>query len=138
MSFKTSKEFTKKNQAMEKTPSSCAVDKYMSKSSKILTCSKKFKIIVLVAEVWCVNYFFLAVFSLYLNMCLNIKMHNIKRPELFRVTFKFCEHQFTLGFHRCYYFQLQISFFFAFGPSSGLLVVFLVAARLILKTPPVI
>ena len=58
MSFKTCKEFTKKNQAMEKTPSSSAVDKYMSKISKILTCTKKFKIIVLVAEVWCVNYFF--------------------------------------------------------------------------------
>ena len=65
MSFETCKEFTKKIRAMEKTPSSCAVDKYMSKISKILTCTKKFKIIVLVAEVWCVNFFFFAVFSLY-------------------------------------------------------------------------
>ena len=73
MSFKTCKEFTKKNQAMEKTPSSCAVNKYMSKISKILTCTKKFKIIVLVAEVWCVNFFFsffLLQFSHFI-MCLN-------------------------------------------------------------------
>ena len=52
---------------MDKTPSSCAVDKYMSKISKVLACTKKFKIVVLVAEVWCVNFFFFffAVLSLY-------------------------------------------------------------------------
>ena len=50
---------------MDKTPSSCAVDKYMRKISKVLACTKKFKIVVLVAEVWCVNFFFFAVLSLY-------------------------------------------------------------------------
>ena len=53
-----------KNQAMDTTSSSCAVDKYMSKISKMLTCTKKLKIIVLVAEEWCVIIFF-SVFSLY-------------------------------------------------------------------------
>ena len=59
---------------MDKTPSSFAVDKYMSKILKnILTRTKKFKIIVLVAEVWYVNFFFsffLLQFS-HFNMCLN-------------------------------------------------------------------
>ena len=59
---------------MDKTPSSFAVDKYMSKIKKnILTRTKKFKIIVLVAEVWCVNFFFsffLLQFSHFI-MCLN-------------------------------------------------------------------
>ena len=50
---------------MDKTPSSCAVDKYMRKISKVLACTKKFKIVVLVAEVWWVNFFFFAVLSLY-------------------------------------------------------------------------
>ena len=59
-----------KNQAMDTTPSSCAVDKYMSKISKILTCIKKLKIIVLVAEEWCVNLFFFFQFSHFI-MCLN-------------------------------------------------------------------
>ena len=55
-----------KNQAMDTTSSSCAVDKYMSKISKMLTCTKKIKIIVLVAEEWCVIIsFFFSVFSLY-------------------------------------------------------------------------
>ena len=35
---------------MDTTPGSCAVDKYMSKISKTLMCTKKFKIIVLLAE----------------------------------------------------------------------------------------
>ena len=42
---------------MDKTPCSCAVDKYKSKISKVLACTKKFKIVVLVAEVWYVCVF---------------------------------------------------------------------------------
>ena len=60
---------SEKNQAMDKTPSSCAVDKYMSKISKVLACTKKFKIVVLVAEVCCVNFFFLQFY--HSTMCLN-------------------------------------------------------------------
>ena len=103
---------------------------------KILTCTKKFKIIanVLVAEVWCINffsfcccccYYFFAVFSLYYVLYYGHLQ---------------VQHQFTLGFQRCYHFQLYTAliFFFAFDPSSGLVTVFLVGGRLILKTPPVI
>ena len=68
-----------KSQVMDTTPGSCAVDKYTSKISKILMCTKKFKIIVLIPEEWCVNFFFCSFLAL---LCTWIKMHSIKRPEL--------------------------------------------------------
>ena len=95
---------------MDKTPSSCAVDKYMSKISKVLACTKKFKIVVLVAEVWCVNFFFF----FFAVLCAWIKMHNIKRPELFRVTFKFSTSLFLASTAAITF--NYISLFFRFRP----------------------
>ena len=78
---------------MDKTPSPCAVDKYTSKISKTLTCTRKFKIIVLVPEVWWLNFLLFFVFfffgSFLTLLCAWIKMHNIKRPDLLRVPLKF-------------------------------------------------
>ena len=64
-------------------------------------------------------------------------MHNIKRPELFRVTFKFST-SLLLASTAAITFNYTLLFSFVFGPSSGIVTVFLVGARLILKTPPVI
>ena len=63
-------------------------------------------------------------------------MHNIKRPELFRVTFTFSITSLLLASTVAVTFN-YISLFFAFGPRSGLVIAFLVGARLKLKTPPV-
>ena len=61
-------------------------------------------------------------------------MQNIKRPELFRVTFTFSITSLFLASTVAVTFN-YISLFFALGPSSGLVTAFLVDARLILKTP---
>ena len=59
-------------------------------------------------------------------------MHNIKRPELFRVTFKFSTSLLLVSTAVITFNYISV-FFFAFGPSSGLVTVVLVGARLIFE-----
>ena len=97
----------------------------------MLTVFLFFVVVVLVVVVCCC--FFLQ-FSHFI-MCLNIKMHNIKRPE-FRVTFKFSNSSLKASTAAITF--IYILLFFLFRPQFWLVTVFLVGARLILKTPPVI
>ena len=115
---------------MDKTPSSCAVDKYMRKISKVLACTKKFKKL---PKYGVLTFSFCSFITL---LCAWIKMHNIKRPDLFRVIFKFSTSLFLASTAAITF--NYISLVFAFGPSSGLVSIFSVGTLLILKTPPVI